>query len=191
MAQEAQPSRKAPVDAPHLAYTHTELMDHVRDAEVKHSTMSHAGKDLSSAGSYPYPGGMVEADTPPSSSRSGSGDLPTHDPFTLEVGVLCRVLVLLLVPVAWLLVGSVGLDCSLPHSHSHPSTPALVPTHSHQLQPLSPLPPKKAAGKKRPNGFAAAVSKAMKGITSPPPPESSHWAEGLPSSSSEVRILHT
>ena len=181
MAQEAQPSRKAPVDAPHLAYTHTELMDHVRDAEVKHSTMSHAGKDLSSAGSYPYPGGMVEADTPPSSSRSGSGDLPTHDPFTLEVGVLCRVLVLLLVPVAWLLVGSVGLDCFLPHSHSHPSTPALVPTHSHRQQPqqpTSPLPPKKAAGKKRQNAFAAAMSKAMVLMFNPSRPESSRGGSG-------------
>ena len=69
--------------------------------------MSHAGEvNLASAGSYPHPGGMVEARALPSSSSSssGSGDLPTPQPPTLEVSVLCWALTVWGVPVTWLIV---------------------------------------------------------------------------------------
>ena len=144
VAQEAQPSRKAPVGALHLAYTHDQLKDHVKDA-VEHAPTSHAGKDLSSAsaGSYPNPGGMVEADTQPSSSRSGSGDLSTPHPPASEVSVFCRAL------VVWCLL--LGCLCRVCGAGLLPPSLALTPLHTcpgaHPLSPTAAtLPPASQEG---------------------------------------------
>ena len=100
LQSEAHASATAPA-APQFSHDHA--------ARVEHAVTNHTGKDAPSADSYPTPsptlGGMMEAKPQPSSSSSsGSGDLPTHQPPTLEVSVLCWALVVWGVPAAWLIV---------------------------------------------------------------------------------------